>query len=205
VSQPLEPSVSPVTQPTDTSVWVEHHVHGLRVTRRGRWSLATIGWGLFICLFWNGLVGVFVFQLVFLDMHWGMRVYMAVFLIPFEVIGLIFLWSLLVALAGPLARERWTLDRESARRQWSLGPLCWSRQWSMREITGLELTRATVNDIVFTSPIQGSEEISRQGWNLAFVDAQRQEKFRITGLTTGEAKWIADRVMKQFPQQFAAA
>ena len=67
---------------------------------------------LFVCLFWNGIVSIFIWGLYSGEMEGDMGVMgwwgMFVFLIPFEVIGLAMLAGFLVTLFDPFRRTSWS-------------------------------------------------------------------------------------------------
>ena len=192
------PTAEEPTQPTDSVIRLAHDFRSLRVTIPGQWSAAAIGATLFINLFWNGVVSVFVYQLFFGDMPWGMRVFLAVFLIPFEVIGAAMLLALVAALLGPLLRETWQFERDVARWRITAIFLRWSRRWPMHDVTQLHISKDDGKGL--SARMTTNDEDGKV--RLKFVDADNRERFAMTDLSRGEAKWLAYELMQQFPGQF---
>ncbi len=85
--------------------------------RRGRFSLAGLLGALFINLFWNGIVSVFLMALFGFGPEgpqqfgigwWGMFL----FLIPFEAIGLVMVVALFAVLLEPVHWTTWRFNRD---------------------------------------------------------------------------------------------
>lgn len=114
------PSAAQVSAPSDTT-WVQHYdFDAFTFVQRGQLTLAGLGFMLFVCLFWNGIVGVFVGLLfgftpdgrkdAVQGFEWW---FLFLFLIPFELIGLMIIGGLIAMLLEPVRRSRWILYRNA--------------------------------------------------------------------------------------------
>ena len=120
------------------------------IQQRGRFSLGAVAGLSFINAFWNG--GVAVFVLVLLDlmpqgnppqpppqgaMWWGLLV----FLIPFEVIGLVMFAGLVLTILAPLWHEVWRFDPARITQESRLLVYRRRRFWDVSALDRLELRR----------------------------------------------------------------
>ena len=156
---------------------------------------------LFVNLFWNGIVSVFVIGL-FGGMKaeevpeglgwWGMFV----FLIPFEVIGLSMFGRLIFVLAEPFRRTCWRFERYQITRhiQWPL--IKRSKTWPVEQLDRIELRSddAEEESQTITSTLS-SNSTNESG--LAFVSDNNADLCTIGDLTQGEALWIADVLLDE--------
>lgn len=178
----------------------------LEFQRYGKFSKYNF-FGLLVAnLFWNGIV---LFALVSLlaepgnDLprdDWWLTF---AFLIPFELFGLLFLYSLLRAVCEPFHQTTWTLDKSKISRQ-SLWPWIRSnKKWHVKSIDRLELRKCN------------SRQLSRRNMNIAhpadyrfelvFVSAQEAKLCAIEGLTRGEALWMGHHILKSQSHWFITA
>jgi hypothetical protein len=153
---------------------------------------------LFIAMFWNGIVGVFVAVLAGLApmdtaphgaAWWGLFV----FLIPFEAVGLTLVVGLLAAVVEPFRVTRWGFGRDSVARTTTRAglPLAWNRRYRHDG-----LATASVRD---EPPRRGSFRAARgeptgAHNGLLVADEANVEVCTIPGLTLGEARWMKGRL-----------
>jgi len=169
--------------------------------RRGALSLAVLGGLLFVNLFWNGVVSVFVLVL-WGGMPggkgpeglawWGLFF----FLIPFEGIGLVLIAGLVAAVFEPFHRTVWTLGRQSILRRetwFGIGPR-WN--WDVLELDRVELG-LSARSVRSNFAAQGSGGGSTPRFRLAWIDRDNVELCAIDKLTEGEARWIADVTLRE--------
>jgi hypothetical protein len=174
--------------------------------QQGRMAWGSLGGLLFVTLFWNGIVSVFVAGLCgFMPNgpQGGMWWFLFVFLIPFEVIGLCILGAFLSQLFEPFRRTRWSFDRQNIECRWTwfgLGP-----RWlyPVKPLNRLELQLGARSK----SPSSKSSDLAdmvNEGANrsLVFIDGDNTELCSIKQLTEGEARWIGDFVLRERPFWF---
>jgi hypothetical protein len=207
----LRPSAQPVVAPSDCRWQREDDFNSLVFVQRGRISFSGIGGLLFINLFWNGIVSVFLGELFgWMPGNngapkgwewWGLFV----FLIPFEAIGLAMFIALLAAVFAPFSRTEWNFGMQEivCRIRWfGVGPT-WT--YPVMIIDRLELRR---NESLLQKKFgmksnhtdTGGTETGR--FALAIVDRENTEVCTISSLTEGEARWMADVVQRERPAWF---
>ncbi len=187
--------------PTDCRWQLSEDFDNFAFLQKGRLNLGGLAGLLFVNVFWNGIVAVFVMALFGMAPvknppqrweWWGMFV----FLIPFEVIGLVMLATLISTVLEPLRRKTWGFeqDRIVTRTVWSM-----YRRMRMFNVLGLdrlELRR---------SKGDGSEgQWSAEPFTLAFVSTINVDLCDIANLTEGEARWMAHIVLARRPKWFKA-
>ena len=175
-------------------------------TRRGRLGCAAVGGLVFINLFWNGIVSVFVMVLLGLApvgerMQGGEWWGLFFFLIPFEVIGLAMLLALLAALLEPVRCTSWAFTRQSIERRWKwlgIGP---TRTWWVKRLDRIQLCREDPSSGAslrsFPNLWADARNDGGAGYRLVVVDKDNREFCSIHGMTLGEARWMADAVLRE--------
>ena len=187
----------PLVPLSDCRYMLESDIEELRFVRAGRRSLATIGGLTFINLFWNGIVSVFVLEFV-RDFRWLM------FFFPFEAIGLAMFGAWVLALAAPAWRERWRFGRDEIAHRWSLFGLSWTRRYRTEPFDRIELNmRSTLSGASRQSAVSVLTETGGD-YLLSFISRDERIALQIKSLTEGEARWIADQVLRARPECFAA-
>lgn len=185
-------------QPSDSTWQLSREGRALVFINRGRWSLAAILGSLFICLFWNGIVSVFVLQL-FKDFQW----LLAIFLIPFEVIGLVILFALLAALTAPAWGSRYTFRLGRIEHRWWCPLFGRTKQFDFDRLDRIELAQGGTSNKVSNPPIKFSTTHTSTGeYRLALVDTSNTTLLEIDSLTKGESLWIADTLIYELPGMF---
>jgi hypothetical protein len=168
--------------------------------KRGEFSLAAVGGATFPMLFWNGIVSVFVMDLwglapggpEFLNGEWW---FMFVFLIPFEVVGVVLFLAWFFCLIAPFQQTRWNFHRDmvTCRVQWfGIGrSWCYSMENCGTMVVDVQEPGGNMQTKV-------RRKLNREtgAYQLRFVDDQNEEVFSINDLTLGEAHWIANVVLE---------
>lgn len=198
----LTQAPAPLAPPSDSRWRRSDDFHELEFVSRGRFGCTAVAVLLFINAFWNGIVSVFVSQLILPDggvkgfEWWGLFL----FLIPFEAIGLLMFVGLLVALVEPFRRTKWSFTYGGVERRttWlGIGP---RRTYPVDWLDRIELRGGRGRFGRRKSQQQGGEEQS--SCRLVFIDRQNAESFSIEGLSEGEARWMADVILRQCDRWF---
>jgi len=196
-----EPPSSHREPPSDCSWTLREEYDALVFLQRGRTDPVVLFGTLFLCLFWNGIVSVFV--LVLLGQApgdpgpqlggewWGLFW----FLIPFEIIGLVFIGIFLLALGEPLRRTQWRLERDEISCRWSWLGVGRTWRYEVTSLTGvqLELRESTPeSSIVPWKPFL--QTTSSRQVQLRLAGENKWPLAILSGLTEGEAYWMRDRI-----------
>ena len=195
-----------VGPPTDSSWRRVDGFNDIGFVQRGQFVPSVVGMLLFINVFWNGIVSVFVGGL------WGVMPFennppfasgfwwtLFVFLIPFEVIGLFFVAALISAVFEPAHCTWWKFSDtgiEQVQTWFGNGPR-WS--WNVAKLNRIELRLEdpqTRKKKFFRWNINWQQE-TKDCFELLFIDAANNEVCRMGGLTEGEGRWVSETV-KQF-------
>jgi hypothetical protein len=203
----------PVDPPSDCSWELAGDFQSLEFAQRGRWSWAAVLGLLFVTAFWNGIVGVFVLNLLGLAPGKGPAGgewwFLFFFLIPFEVIGLCMFLALFAALLEPVRRKIWRFDANEieCRLSWlGIGP-----RWlyPVSKLDRIELIRGPATRRQAGRRKHRSATIEDASWadadhkfGLSLVQAENAQLCEIKPLTEGEARWMADAVLRARPEWF---
>jgi len=193
----------PLEAPSDSHWRKRDDFDSVRFWSRGRFSLgAILGVG-FLNLFVNGIIGVFAKQLYWPEpderkfgLDW---LYHFLFLIPFEIIGLILFVGWLLVIVEPVRKRHWRFSNSSIvwRMTWlGLGP--W-KTYHIDRIDRLEVRR--IKPTAATTPNGASPDSARVSkgpvtYHLVCVDSYGQPAAEVKGLTFGEACWMADSLLR---------
>jgi hypothetical protein len=195
---------SPATPPLDSDWRRLEDFQSVAFQQRGKFSLTGMGVALFLCAFWNGIVSVFLYQLIVEKQPGGMEWwFLFLFLIPFEAVGLLFFAILGMTIVEPLRRTTWRFGADAVRctvRWLGLGP-----QWRYPhdKIDRIDLQRAA--KIQAKAWKAGQRRITEAPMSSPFelmLSTSGQEVCRFSGLTEGEARWIADTLLRERPEWF---
>jgi hypothetical protein len=190
-----------VTAPPSDSSWkrIDAFVD-LAFTRKGRFSPVVVFAALFINLFWDGLLSVFIAMLLkppasLSPAAWWFFFY---FLLPFEACGLVAFGVLIAVIFAPLHQIRWrfTLDTIERTHTWFGLPL--RKRWQVAAPLHLEFTRGIRHSSVNMAP---QSEISGD-WSLRFMTPGNRRLCSIRRLTEGEARWIQHTLLHERPSWF---
>jgi hypothetical protein len=179
----------PTEPPSDSQYQVMQDFERLCFVHAGRWDLGLIGMTTFINLFWNSILGLFLARLV-REFQWDLFF----FLIPFEVIGLLVFGFWLFALAAPACRERWTFDRRQVARRASVLGLGRTRRYPVGPFDRIALERRLCD----RQPWDEAES----DYGLSFISLDQRIVIQIEKLTEGEARWLADQLLRTYPDWF---
>ena len=180
--------------------------------QRGRFSFGTVAGLLFINAFWNGIVSVFVFGGLFnvIDLPDGQNNDMAggfgwwflfLFLIPFEIVGLLMFIGLLGAIFNPFRTTIWSFTRSSIDSRLSWFGIGRRRSHYVTLLDRVELRKGDADkkkprrsSMRIKTNMQSADE---DPFTLAFIESDDHELCRIDDLTEGEARWIADTLLRE--------
>jgi hypothetical protein len=191
--------VKPPPPPSDCTWEMQPTVMGSEFVRKGRFKLGTFAGLTFINLFWNGIVSVFVSQLIGLGpdnkpMAGGEWWFLFFFLIPFEVIGLIMIGAWVACLTTPAWREVLTLDRNEVAFRFSVFGIGRTKQFAALEIVAMDVQRRPPKKTTSPSLREDGE------WQIVFTDKCKREVMRVKHLTEGEATWMAGNIRRMYPR-----
>ncbi len=192
--------------PTDSRWQRADSAGSVMFLQRGRLAWSELFGLLFLNAFWNGVVGVFILDLFGgapqLDGlgWWGLFV----FLIPFEAIGLMLAVGLLFAIIEPLRRSCWDFRDGTIVHytKWcGLGPV---RRYDFDRLQRVELrTRKDESESGSFEKMPAQFMLQdEEPFVLTFVNRHNVEICSISSLTEGEARWMADVVLREQPDWF---
>lgn len=187
----------PLPEPSDCRFVLSDDFEVMRFVSAGRWSLAAIGGVTFLNLFWNGVVSVFVLQLL-RNFEWSLFF----FLIPFEGMGLLFFCAWVLALAAPAYRERWSFARNEFSHRPSFFGVGWTRRYPIEPLDRIELQEDSAPAGATTAPALADMSDSGGAFRLSFISRDQEIAYQIKNLTEGEARWMADRILRARPKWF---
>lgn len=190
----------PLPTPSECRFALTDDFEELRFVSAGRWSLAAIGGATFINLFWNGIVSVFVLELT-RDFQW----LMFFFLIPFEGIGLLMFFAWVFALGAPAYRERWTFGRNEISHRRSFFGLGWTRRYAVDPLDRIELQAGSAPAGATKPPALVNMADSGGEFHLSLISRDQEIVLQIKDLTEGEARWMADQILRARPKWFWGA
>ena len=148
----------------------------------------------------SSIVSVFVLELR-RDFQW----FLFFFLIPFEVIGLAMFGAWFLALAAPGCRERWRFGWDEVQHRRSLFGIGWTRRYRAGPLSRIELEKRPASSGARANHGRLNLTDSGGDYLLSFVSRDEGIAFQIKGLTEGEARWIADNVLRAHPEWFRGA
>lgn len=191
--------------PSDWSWRLAEDADGFAFWQQGRLNIGQLAGLLFVNLFWNGIILVFV--MVLLGQMpgrapegwewWGL----CVFLIPFEVLGLAVIVLLVLTVLEPWRRTSWQFGEERIVRQWRWPFFRYTRSWVMPRLDRLELRRLNPSDRQrFRTAIV--DPLGQRSFALAIVSSDNVDVCDIGSLTEGEARWMARVILKRRPRSF---
>ncbi len=205
----LTPADPPQTPPSDCRYELHEDFDDFEFVRRGTLQLDAVGALLFINLFWNGIVSVFVYVLIYGDKNGrpqgGERWGMALFLVPFVVIGLAMFAALIVVWFAPYLRTRRRFGRNEFTSSDTFFGFGRTKSFPIAVLDRIEAVR--IDD----GPTKRGRRIFKLNtartagaptYDVVLVDKTDRECAQMTDLTLGEALWAADVVLRRRPQWF---
>lgn len=194
----FESTLSIVEKPSECSWQMRQDFDGIVFSQRGKFSFLGLLVILFIVIFWNGIVSVFLLSLFGFDgkpprgLEW---IWQALFLIPFVLVGLLFVFLLLLALLEPLRVTSWTFTSNSIDCTWrwlGLGP-----RWHY-EVNRLQ--SITIEKSKRRNSQEDEESVEmRLRYCIIFHADESTEICKFDSLTEGEARWIAENARRVLP------
>lgn len=191
-------------QPPSDSCWqITQLPNETSFHRRGEFSIVGFLIMGFICLFWNGIVSVFILGLLGLmpgengPMQGGEWWGMFFFLIPFEVIGLAFLLGWLAIILAPFSSTTIGIRDQAVIRiiQW---PFFQKRKSvNCLDVAQIHLRKADKARGNSMNPVPSTET-----FQLAFVSHKQEDLISFNQLSRGDALWIAGELL-QFEESWA--
>ncbi|MBX9655699.1 hypothetical protein K2Y11_18950 [bacterium] len=194
----FESTLSIVEKPSECTWQMRQDFDGLVFFQRGTFSFLGLLVILFIVIFWNGIVSVFLLNLFGFDgkpprgLEW---IWQALFLIPFILIGLLFVFLLLLAILEPLRVTSWTFTSNSIDCAWrwlGIGPR-W--HYDVDRLHGITIEKSKRRN-----PKENEE--SDDGplrYCIIFHADESAEICKFDSLTEGEARWIAENARRVLP------
>jgi hypothetical protein len=205
-------------EPPSDCVWQRHdEFDSIQLSNRGRWSWGGVAVALFINLFWNGIVSVFLGA----AFGWlpgegdfngmGGRIGLLLFLTPFVLIGLLMVAVLIFAVIEPLRLSRWTIERNELRFL-----LTWLGVGPRRNFTITPGSRLVIERLEEKS----KQMLQWRGWlfsyhvrqtdlpvryRLVIANSQAVETCSIEALSLGEAEWLASILQTERREWFQHA
>lgn len=197
---------TPLQAPSDSTWRLSDDIQSVQFIERGRLRVMVVFGLAFMCTFWNGVVSVFICVL------WGIMPGappegfewwgLFVFLIPFEVIGLVMVVGLILALLEPVRTTSWTFsgDHIRCRIAW-LGLFGWSWNYASPDYGSLKVIDKQTDPKQFVPTTPG--ETAGMQYALVVVDPLNVEICTLPRLSLGEARWMADVLLQDHPEWFS--
>lgn len=195
----LQAAAIPLEPLSESRINVRYHADAVAFIWQGERSMSAMAGITFFNLFWNGIVGLFLYKQV-QDWNW----FLFFFMIPHEIIGLCIFALWLAALTAPAWRLTWTFGERQVTRHLSVSDadaivfnFSWSKRFDIRPPVRIELRRREEKKQsgslwALLSHPDGEYILSFRG-----EDAKKMPA--IKHLTEGDGRWIADVLLRAFP------
>jgi len=197
-------SEMPVDLPSDSRFQRRDDFDAVTIRRRGKFYPGGLIGVLVIVGFWNGIVGMFLHELWFappnqrptgIDWIWKF-----VLLIPFEVVGAVMLFGVLLIIVEPARvwTRRFSRDEILDRLAW-FGVIRFQKRHPIAGVDRIEVRRVPYEVAKFPKRLPLASLWAPPGcatYDVVPVDPAGKEICRIEGLTFGEACWMADTVLR---------
>jgi hypothetical protein len=208
---PLEEISNEPVPPAKTAWTSEIEYDDLVLVKRGRWEAGAIGGMLFVTLFWNGIVSVFVAVLLGLMPGEGAPDgatwwFLFLFLIPFELIGLALIAGLAATIAAPFRREVWKFGRSEITHRVTWFGIGRVKSFEPPRDGRIEAMPMTVSSDESPSLGSRTDDGSPLPASLAarfqvqVIDSRDVEVCTIASLTDLESRWIAHLLRRERPE-----
>lgn len=195
-----------IDPPSDSRWRVRDDFDSVRYSLRGRVSFGAMGGFLFLNLFVNGIISIFAKQVYWPEPSerlYGIEwLYRFLFLIPFEIVGLILFLGLLLIVLEPVRIWSWRFARE--RIVWKLTwlGLGFRKTYRFERVDRLEVRRIDLKKIDKPKMLSLGRLWAPHGcrtYNLTCLAPHGDVVAEIEGLTLGEACWMADSLLRRHP------
>jgi hypothetical protein len=183
----LRAEASPVAPPAENAIRLREEWDRTEFLRRRPFSLALLGVITSTSLFWNSIVGIFIFQLTR-----EFNLFLFLFLIPFEVVGAGMVLSWCAVLLAPVTAERWTIGAGEVAARFSILGMGWSSRFDVGELDRIEL-RKNARSRVSWYPRGAWEDPREKPYTLVLVGGEGLDLLAIDDLTEGECRWLGSR------------
>lgn len=195
-SNRLTPAETLSNPPSDSAWKITLLPNEVTFQRSGSFKVGGFFTMSFICLFWNGCVSVFVLSLFGLmpgnnqlqaSEWWGLFF----FLIPFEVIGVAFLFAWLAIVFAPFSTTTLGIRNQAVIRL---------QQWpffqSSKKVNSLEITEIHLRESDGKRETSMGTIPSEETFELAFISTDQQDLIIFKQLSRGDALWIAGHLLE---------
>jgi hypothetical protein len=194
-----DPKIPP--PPSDSRVSMSTDWDGLLFRRRGQFNPWMLAGATFVNLFWNGMVGIFIFQL-----FKSPRAHEALelILIPFVATGLGLIFGWLWILTASYQVKSWTAGPDGVTSRFSVFGLGRSRRIETSDIGRLELRKNEDTAARRFAAMAGCDR-KITPYSLTFVDRGGRDALTIGSLTEGEARCMGGHFAEQFKEALTCA
>jgi hypothetical protein len=182
----LSPLFGVPGRPSDSRIERFEDWDGTTFRRRGRISFLDLAGLTLMCLFWNGVVGVFILEQI-RHFKW----FLFFFMMPHELIGLGLIVSWLATLVRPFRDERWVFSSGEITARWSLFGISLKRSWDPGEVCQVELRQGQARRRPWFTTSEGEPG---RDCSLVLLGGDGSDLLRIASLTEGEARWLGGEI-----------
>ncbi len=203
ISEVLDEHNSLAQMPCGCRWKLERDSRAIHFRRRSKTNWFSLLGSLFACIFWNGIVGLFVLVLlglVPLDQQMGKGEWWGLFffLIPFEIVGAGMLLSVLSNMLMPLHVTAWEVTRNSVTgcSSWAIASFRKTRK--IDRLAWIEIRETEPKNSWFF----GNQAATGDVFSLVMIDRNDSECCTIVGLTQGEARWMGHQILTYRSQWF---
>jgi len=190
--------------PSDSRLRRRDDFDAVTIWRRGQFHFGSLLALSVIAGFWNGIVGMFFYELWFAPVDRQPKgiewIWKFVFLIPFEVIGALFAFGvLLVALEPVRVWTRRFSPREILDRLAWFGLFRFQKRHEVVGVDRIEVRQVPYDVVKFPKRLPLASLWAPPGcatYDVVPVDPAGKDVCRIEGLTFGEACWLADLLLR---------
>ncbi len=183
----------------------------LLIERPYDWAIGKMVTVLLFGAFWNGVVSVFVTQLVKGQPPGGMWWVLLVFLIPFELIGVFLIVGFIGELLGPVRKKVWEVSSDRLVSRSCVAMFGWTTQHDPTSITTVRRQEITLAGLAKYAGRVGNNDSRQQAldalklqgpYELAFLDAADKPVLTIPFLTELEADAIEQSLRMRVPRWY---
>lgn len=204
------PSITAADRPCDPPEdcrWQHHDDIDADVfSNRGRLELKQILLLAVVSAFWNGIVSVFIFGGLLGWLPGGHQLrgtewlFLFLFLVPFELIGLFLIGSVLFKILEPVRVTRWTLDAQGVTCRVAWLGLGWRWSQPIAQLERIEIRRESYQDRLLKirfAPCSSRYPFPQtsEKFSLLFFAPEGKQVAGLHDLTRGEAVWFAQTAL----------
>jgi hypothetical protein len=189
--EPLKPREPEAARPSDSRLKFQKSGDRTVFIRTGTFSPAGVGLVTFLCVFWNGVTGGFVVDLI---RHFAWDEFF--FLIPFEGIGLALIVAWFCLVLAPVWKRTWEVDPRGVDVRWSVVGVGWTTGCDDWQPGRVEMRRRGRESSV---GVVGQEPVHDPPFSVALIGHDGRDRLSIDGLSEGEARWIGAELCRSVP------